>query len=59
MPEIVFQISPTVTNDALNALFGAAWAQHTKTDFQPILRYSLLYVCAYHDKTLVGFVNVA
>ncbi|MDZ4765019.1 MAG: GNAT family N-acetyltransferase [Chloroflexota bacterium] len=59
MTDIVFQISPAVTNDQLNALFATAWANHVATHFQPILRHSLLYVCAYHDGVLIGFVNLA
>ncbi len=59
MAEIVFQVSPSVDNDVLNALFATAWANHVATDFQPMLKHSLLYVCAYHAEQLVGFVKVA
>ena len=59
MPEIVIRISPSVTNAELNELFATAWAEHVLSDFQPILSRSLLYVCAYMDEKLVGFVNVA
>lgn len=59
MMPITYAISPGVTNEALNALFGAAWDNHTETDFTPILSRSLLYVCAYDGETLVGYVNVA
>lgn len=59
MVKIVFQVSPVVTNDVLNELFATAWANHITSDFQPILRHSLLYVCAYHAEQLVGFVNMA
>ena len=27
--------------------------------FGPVLRRSLVYLCAYHEETLIGFVNVA
>lgn len=57
--KIATLVSPSVTNEALNDLFGAAWPQHEWTDFDPILQRSLAYVCAYQDEWLVGFVNVA
>jgi GNAT superfamily N-acetyltransferase len=59
LPQIVLCIRPPVDNDMLNALFAAAWEQHRSFDFEPILRHSLLYVCAYHADTLIAFVNVA
>lgn len=54
-----FRISPPMTNDALNALFVTAWENHTSSDFTPILSRSLLYVCAYDENRLIGFVNLA
>ncbi|MBX3065498.1 MAG: GNAT family N-acetyltransferase [Anaerolineae bacterium] len=59
MPEIVFRISPALSNEQLNALFITAWEDHQARDFQPVLRHSLLYVCAYDGEQMVGFVNVA
>ncbi|MBK9124995.1 MAG: GNAT family N-acetyltransferase [Chloroflexi bacterium] len=59
MNEIVWEISPPVSNDRLNTLFAAAWEDHKATDFQQMLRHSLLYVCAYDHDHLIGFVNVA
>lgn len=59
MAEIAYQVGQPVTNEALNSLFNAAWPDHVETDFQAILRHSLLHVCAHHDQQLVGFVNVA
>jgi ribosomal protein S18 acetylase RimI-like enzyme len=56
---ITYTISPAVTNEALNELFGAAWDNHTSSDFTPILSRSLLYVCAYNGSELIGYVNVA
>jgi len=52
------RISPPMSSDDLNALFAAAWPDHTPTDYAPILSRSLLYVCVYDDGQLVGFVNV-
>lgn len=57
--DIDYQISPAVTNDELNELFDNAWEKHTTWDFLPVLEHSLLYVCAYHETRLIGFVNVA
>ena len=57
--DIDYQISPAVTNDELNRLFDKAWERHSTWDFLPVLEHSLLYVCAYHETRLIGFVNVA
>jgi GNAT superfamily N-acetyltransferase len=59
MTEIAYHVSLPVTNEALNNLFNAAWPDHIETDFQASLHHSLLYICAYHDQKLIGFVNVA
>ena len=56
---IVYHLSPAVSNEALNALFEAAWPAHTPGDFQPMLSHSLAYVCAYDGDQLVGFANLA
>ncbi len=56
---IDYRISPTVDNDALNALFAAARPGHTPVDFATQLRHSLLYVTAHAGPAhLAGFVNV-
>lgn len=57
--EVAYRVRPAVANEALNALFAAAWEGHTASDFTPVLTRSLTYVCAYRDESLVGFVNVA
>jgi len=56
---IIYRINPPVANEALNELFRLSWPAHTETNFQAELQHSLLYVCAYHNERLVGFVNVA
>jgi len=56
---ISYRISPAITNDALNALFAAAWPNHAWSDFAPVLSRSLAYVCAYRQDRLIGFVNLA
>lgn len=59
MPDITYHLNPTVTHAAMNTLFAVAWHAHTETDFTPILSRSLVYVGAFADAELVGFVNVA
>ena len=56
---ISYRISPAITNDALNALFAAAWPNHAWSDFAPVLSRSLAYVCVYRQDRLIGFVNLA
>lgn len=54
-----YRVSPTITNDELNMLFANAWENHQTRDFLPVLQHSLLFVCAYYETRLIGFVNVA
>ena len=56
---ISYRISPVVTNEALNALFAAAWPNNVWSDFAPMLSRSLAYVCAYRQDRPIGFVNLA
>ncbi len=56
---IIYLLNPPVSNAALNELFAAAWDGHVESDFTPIHARSLVYVCAYDGKRLVGYVNVA
>jgi ribosomal protein S18 acetylase RimI-like enzyme len=56
---IDYAVNPEITNEELNPLFAAAWENHAFFDFEPVLRRSLGYVCAYHEKRLVGYVNLA
>ncbi len=57
--DVIYRINPSVTNDELNALFAAAWLEHSWHDFHSILNRSLAFVCAYRAERLVGFVNLA
>lgn len=59
LPSISFALRSPVTNVELNALFTTAWPSHTSSDFQPVLRASLTYICAYAGTQLVGFINLA
>jgi GNAT superfamily N-acetyltransferase len=56
---IEYRISPPVDDADLNRLFAAAWNGHRERPIGPVLARSLVYVCAYEDGRLVGFVNVA
>ena len=58
--QVDYRLSPSVTNEELNALFADAWpGPHVERDFGPVLSRSMGYVCAYLDGGIVGFVNVA
>jgi 3-oxoacyl-[acyl-carrier protein] reductase len=54
-----FEISPPLTDDALNALFSAAWPAHRPRPFASVLRQSLGTIGAFEGERLIGFVNVA
>lgn len=54
-----YRLSPKIENTPLNHLFSLAWENHKNSDFERQLTHSLLWVCAYNQEELVGFVNVA
>ncbi len=56
--KIKYSISPVIDDAELNRLFAAAWPGHIERAFAPLLARSLIYVCAYENGRLVGFVNV-
>lgn len=51
-------ISPRVSNAALNTLFTQSWPNHTPVSFPYLLKHALFYVCAFHDRELIGFVKL-
>lgn len=57
--EIEYRISPLVSDYELNELFSSAWPNHAQSAFGTVLSRSLVYICAYEHKRLVGFVNLA
>jgi len=59
VPDVVYRDNPSVSDAELNALFAAAWPDHTERGFQQVLRCGLGHVCAYLHGRLVGYVNVA
>ena len=56
---IEYVTTPPFDDAELNALFASAWDGHRSRTFEPVLKHSLVYVCAYDGDRLVGFVNVA
>ena len=56
---VVYRVDPPVGSRELNELFAASWSGHTPRDWGPVLTHSLVYLCAYEEERLVGFVNVA
>jgi GNAT superfamily N-acetyltransferase len=58
-PDILYYTSPPLTNGELNGLFAGSWPEHRWRDFGLILAHSLAYVCAYREKALIGYVNLA
>ena len=56
---VSYVVDPPLSSPELNGLFAAAWDGHRPVDFDPILGHSLIYVCEYDERRLVGFVNVA
>ena len=59
MAHITYQVSPPLPNDILNPLFESAWPNHVNEDYQRVLTRSLVYIVAWDEDTLIGFVNVA
>ena len=56
---VMYSVNPSITNEALNRLLVESWEDYTPGEFEPILARSLVYVCAYFERRLVGYVNVA
>ena len=57
-PAARIEVRPPLGNSELNALFAASWTHHKYTDFRPRLTRSLLWVAAFSEDELVGWVNV-
>lgn len=60
---IEYRLSPPLDNEALNALFSVGWPSWQRapdtSNWQPVLKQSLVYICAFDAERLIGFVNVA
>ena len=58
--EFVFAVRPEIDNEQLNRLHAEGFEHHvTDHDWQPQLQHSLLWIGAFDDERLIGFVNVA
>jgi 2'-5' RNA ligase/predicted GNAT family acetyltransferase len=58
--EIDYRLNPTVDNDQLDRLYAAAWPNHRSPwNFGPELVHLLVFVGAFADEELVGFVKLA
>ena len=55
---VMYSVNPSITNEVLNKLFAESWEHYQPINFEPILTRSLVYVCAYYERRLVGYVNV-
>ncbi len=58
-PAVVYRVDPPVDSEELNKLFASGWCEHASRDWSQVLTRSLVFVCAYMEGRLVGFVNVA
>ena len=56
---VSYHLNPPFTNDDLNRLYADSWPHHQPGDFHDVLRRSLVYVCAFADDRLIGFVYLA
>lgn len=59
MDGITLERRPSLSDDALNSLFQAAWDGRPTRRHQPILARSLTWIGAFEGDQLVGFVNLA
>lgn len=57
--EISYQVSADLSDEVLNDLAKACWADHEDQEFGQMLEQSLLFVSAHRGEQLVGFVNLA
>jgi GNAT superfamily N-acetyltransferase len=56
---VVLKDRQPLTDAELNALFAAAWPDHRRVRFEPVLQCSLTWIVARSGDRLIGFVNVA
>ena len=56
---VMYSVNPSITNEALNRLFSESWDGFQPGDFEAVLSRSLAFVCAFYERRLVGYVNVA
>lgn len=56
--DVEFRLRPPLEDDALNALFTAAWSGHQPRGFAGVLARSMAWIGAFAGGDLVGYVNV-
>jgi GNAT superfamily N-acetyltransferase len=56
---VELRLNPPLSDAILNELFEASWPNHRERSFAPVLARSLVYVAAFSNERVVGFVNVA
>jgi GNAT superfamily N-acetyltransferase len=56
---VVYHVDPPVTSQELDELFAASWCGHEPRNWNAVLKRSLVYLGAYRERSLLGFVNVA
>jgi len=54
-----YRRNAVVTDEQLNELFSVSWPSHVTSSFRTVLGSSLVYVCAFQETRLIGYVNVA
>ena len=60
MGAVAYRLNPEIAYAELDSLHAAAWPNHVPLrDFGSELERSLVYVAAYADQRLIGFVRVA
>jgi ribosomal protein S18 acetylase RimI-like enzyme len=59
MEDLQYLVNSPVTSRQLNDLFASSWDEHQWRDFEPVLRRSLGYICAWRGDELIGFLNLA
>ena len=59
MVHVVYRVRSIIRDEEINNLIAASWSDFAASDWTSILAHSLIYVCAYSEKRLIGFVNVA
>ena len=55
---IRYETSSRVSNVELNDLFKSAWSDHSPLDYGDQLTASSIWVCAFDQEKLIGFVKV-
>ena len=55
---ITYKTSPILSNSEFSELFASAWGEHISTKYADTLNENTVWVCAFDDAKLIGFVKV-